>query len=360
LNGAAPQKASVSHKSKTFFYVLAFLVAAMLFIPGAELISRLEGKKPWSTAQVDVVVEPDNKWVIKDDALGYVHTPGRRKCIINKLFSFTATNRENNLRITHPLETYVSGHNKDEIWIFGCSFTYGLCNDNETFPWLLQERLPTYEVVNFGLGGGGTVQSLLLFEEYIKKGTRPKITVIAYASFHDERNSFLRKRMKDVAPYNNLGPIAIPYARLDHNNKLRYYKPKLEYREFPLVRYSAFMNYIEDQYNRIEDRFVHSHDVSKALMKEFKNLCERYNTRLIIAGITGDSATKEMLEYCRQEGIAAVDISVDLGREGYTNAPYDGHPSRLANEEYAEKLYLFIESALPRQQGGASKTVGQF
>jgi len=35
----------------------------------------------------------------------------------------------------------------------------------KTFPWLLQERFPQYEVVNFGLNGYSTVQSLIQLRE---------------------------------------------------------------------------------------------------------------------------------------------------------------------------------------------------
>ena len=40
--------------------------------------------------------------------------------------------------------------------------------------------------------------------------------------------------------------------------------------------------------------------------------------------------------------IMTVDISVDLGIKENTNLPYDGHPSAIANQQYARKLDLFL------------------
>src|SRR5262249_26695941 len=51
----------------------------------------------------------------------------------------------------------------------GCSFTFGLgVNDEDTWPWLLQERMPDYRVVNVGVNGYGTDQALLAAERELQ------------------------------------------------------------------------------------------------------------------------------------------------------------------------------------------------
>ncbi len=53
-----------------------------------------------------------------------------------------------------------------------------------------------------------------------------------------------------------------------------------------------------------------------------------------------------MLEYAKELGIMAVDISVDLNMEGNRNLPYDPHPSAIANKQYAQKLEAFLAGAV--------------
>jgi len=329
-------------KKDKITYILYILLLTVFFCSTVEVGLRIKGKKPWDPKPVDIVVEPNTRTVLKDGVLGFIPAPGKRKVTVNKGLVYTVTILDNNTRITHPLETYRARSEKDEIWLFGDSFTAGVCNDNETYPWLLQEKMPEYEIVNFGLGGGSTLQSLLWFKKALKSGRSPKIAVIAYAAFHDERNTFSRGRRRDVVPYNHLGPVNIPYARLDLNGNIRYYGAEAEYKEFPLMRHSALVAWFEEMYDKIETRFMKSHEVSKAIIKEFDGLCRKNNIRLIVAGIMADRGTKDMLRYCQKEGISSVDISVDLSRKGYTSAPYDMHPSALADQEYAEKLRSFI------------------
>ncbi len=67
-------------------------------------------------------------------------------------------------------------------------------------PGWFKKKLPQYEIVNFGVSGYGTIHSLIQFQEALKTRTTPKIAIIAYAWFHDARNTFLRKRKKNGCP----------------------------------------------------------------------------------------------------------------------------------------------------------------
>jgi hypothetical protein len=72
-------------------------------------------------------------------------------------YAFRVTHLPNTLRVPYPLATDAHARSKPEIWLFGCSFTHGWSlNDEETYPWVLQERLPMYEVVNYGAWRCGT------------------------------------------------------------------------------------------------------------------------------------------------------------------------------------------------------------
>jgi len=87
-----------------------------------------------------------------------------------------------------------------------------------------------------------------------------------------------------------------------------------------------------------------SHDVSKAIIEEFNRVAEANNIKLVVAGINAGSA--KMLDELSQEGIATVDISVDLKVPGNNNLPHDIHPSATANRQYAEKLDGFLQGTV--------------
>ncbi len=311
----------------------------------SEIILRLKGLRPWSVHNVVMKVSPGGRFFTKHPTLGYANIPGEFTVTLADGYSFKVTNLPNTLRATHPLSTYGAPGQKEEIWIFGCSLTYGWSlNDPETFPWLLQERFPEYEVVNFGVNGYGTVHSLIQCREALEKGRVPKIVMLNFASWHDERNIFSRNWQKIMAPYNKLGQIAYPYARLDHHGNLHYYLGKVEFHEFPLMRYSAFINFIEEKFDKQEERFYHIRDVTKALILEFANTAKKHDIAVVVTGITQSQPTRDMLSFVQENGFKAVDIAVDLNIKENTNYPHDQHPGASANRKYADKLEAFLRT----------------
>jgi hypothetical protein len=327
--------------------IVYFSVLIIIFLFLSEITLRALGRHPWRAENLNITVEPGGKFFKKDHLLGYTHLPGRFKVTLRDNYVFNVTHLENTLRITHPISTYDNLISKPEIWIFGCSITHGWSiNDQETYPYLLQEKLSDYEVVNFGVSGYGTLHALIQLKEALK-AKKPQLVIIAYGSFHDERNTFSRGVRKTVAPWNKLGALSQPYARLGPDKKLQYGMAAVDYREFPLMRYSALVNLVEEKYNIIEGRLLQSHQVSKAIIKEISLLCKEHNIKLIVAGITSDWRTVDMLRYCKSEGISPVDISVDLTIPGNNNLPIDGHPSALANKKFAKKLLGAIQDQVP-------------
>ncbi|MEG4634017.1 SGNH/GDSL hydrolase family protein [Microcoleus sp. AR_TQ3_B6] len=332
----------------SIFRLITYLIFPIfLSVTSAEIVLRVLGYKPWQIENVDVAVEPKGNFFTKDSELGYKHLPGKFKVTLNGNYSFNATHLNNSLRITHPLNTYNQSSKKPEIWIFGCSFTYGWSlNDSETYPWLLQEKLPKYEIVNFGVNGYGTLHSLIQFKEALKQGNQPKIAVIAYARFHNPRNTLLRSTRKHVVPWNKLGIVFHPDARLNGENNFTYSMAKIEYHEFPLMRVSALSHFSEVIYNKFEQKLYRSHEVSKAIIEEFNRVAEAKGVKLVVVGISSNST--KMLQELSQEGIATADISVDLKIPANNNWPHDVHPSAVANRQYAEKLEGFLQDTVLR------------
>ena len=114
------------------------------------------------------------------------------------------------------------------------------------------------------------------------------------------------------------------------------------YSEFPLMRYSATIHFLERGYNKLEELRSQSHLVSAAVIREFADVCRANDIPVVVAGITSEELTGEMLEWCRRQEIAATDISVDGREERYNNKPHDGHPSAQAHGEFASKLHTYL------------------
>jgi hypothetical protein len=317
---------------------------ARLSFGAAEFLARFEGIEPWVVQDIHIDVTPGRRFYAPHPVRGYTHLPGTFTVTLPNGYAFHVTHLPNTLRVMHPLATYTNASPKPEIWILGCSFTHGWSlNDQETYPWLLQERLPHYEVVNYGVGGYGTIHAVLQLRDALDKRPPPVAVVYAYAGFHDERNTFLRRRRKGLASWNKLGPLIQPYARLDHHGHLRYDVADVEYREFPLMRASAFIHFLEMTYNDVEAHFARSHEVSKRLLLQMADLATQYHVPLVIAGVMDDENTREMLTFMHEQGILTTDLSVDLTTDKYWNVPHDGgHPSPLANRTYAERLEAFL------------------
>jgi hypothetical protein len=345
----------ITRRGRALIYAIYLSVLVLLFVAAAEAIVRSKGYGPWQRVDISIQVDPGGKFFRPHPTLGYSHIPGRFRVTLGSGYAFDVTHGPDTLRITHPLDGIDGPKQQREVWIFGCSFTHGWSlNDQETYPWLLQDRFPEYEVVNFGVSGYGTIHSLLQFRSALE-GKAPAIAVLAYAGLHDERNTFLRTRRKDIAPWNKLGPLVQPYARLNEEGGLQYSFASPEYSEFPFMRYSALAHFLEISYNQLEARWYRSHAVSEALIKEMAELAKKHGVTFVVANIYASREDlyytwlgRDMLEFAEENGIPNVDMSVDLSLPQNRNLPHDMHPSANANQQYADKLEAFLRPALPK------------
>jgi hypothetical protein len=341
MTTATDSPPSLSRRKKVLFVLVLNTLLLFLFLIVSEVALRRKGLRPWTNYPTNVVSKSAPTYYSKHPTLGYITQPGEFRFTLTGGHTFKTTQRSNGLRITHPLNTYPS-EGKKEIWIFGCSQTFGWAlNDEETFPWLVQEKFTTYEVVNFGIGAYSDLQSLIQLREALESGKKPAVVILAYGSFHDERNTLTRAWLKTRVSYGEF-KVDLPYMRWSRDGKPELLYQLLEYHAIALARYSALANFLDDTYDRSLESTYHSHEVSKAIIEEFFNICKANGVGFVVAGIFASPATTEMLDYCRSRGMMAVDISVDMSIEENTYLPYDGHPSAIADRQFAQKLNSFL------------------
>src|ERR1700682_1130235 len=159
------KNSTLSTRKRWLFRLIYYPLATVLILFLAEGSARILGYRPWATTKLDVVVEPGGRLYMANPTLGYTALPGKFKVTLAGSYSFNITNLDNTLRATHALAT-APDKAKTRIWIFGDSVTYGWSiNDDQTYPWLLQQRLPECELINFGVNGYGTLQNLIQLRE---------------------------------------------------------------------------------------------------------------------------------------------------------------------------------------------------
>ena len=334
-------------RRKRFFFGSVTGVASVVVILGlAEVILR-QRHTPWTIRSPVQDVQPAGRYYTSHKELAYIPRPGESTITLPGPYSFKTTHLPDGLRITHPLSTYPRTR-ETQLWIFGCSFTQGWSlNDNETYPWLIQERLPDCEVVNFGVNGYSTLQSLLQFREALASRRKPKVVVVSYAFFHDMRNTGTGAWMKALlaAGGGSYGGLVFPYMRFSINGQPELIHARLEYRSFPFARWSALSNALDDRFNpSLRDNFD-SHRITLIVIQQFADLCAANGITFVLAGIYRDPLTRETLDHFQRNGTLTVDISVDPAKSENSNLPIDHHPSAFANKQFADKLEGFLREA---------------
>lgn len=353
--GAASSEGKVElrGKRKILFSISAVILALIAAFGIAEVIARLSGESPWTRpAASNTRIEPGGRFYAAHPSLGYTHLAGRFEVTFGTGYSFAITNGPDTLRATRPTNQTVSKEAmKAGIWIFGCSVTQGWSvNDEETYPWLVQKDFPDSDVVNFGACGYGSLQSLIQFREALNVKAKPKVAVLAYAGFHDERSTATRNWRKAMAMANNEnGLLLLPRARFEDDERLKVEMSEFTYREFPGMRYFALIHSLEKLYDSYEERSCKSAEAAREILKQFAAVCAENNILFIVAGISGDRSTSSMLNHCRQQGMLTADISVDHKSAEYNNLPHDSHPNAKAHREYAKALSAVLKLYLQSQ-----------
>ena len=346
MNPTGAHSIRLSRRKRILFSLITGALVIVVIGILAEAFTRMKGLTPLISTPLIISIEPPGSYFARHPTRGWAHLPGEFKLTIAGPYVFKVTHASNSLRITHPLDAKTGG-NKKEIWIFGCSLTHGWrLNDEETYPWLLQQDLKDYEVVNFGVDGYGSVQSLIQLQESLKAGKKPAIVVFAYAWFHDPRNVLTRSWKKALFINNRLGAVNYPYGRFGADNKLVLRNDPLEYAGFFLLRYSALANYLDERYDASLEGSYRQHEVSLAVLDEFWNLCKSNGIEFVLAGIYPDPIMTETLKSFNAKGAMTVDISVDMTLKENANMPYDAHPSAVANKQFAQKLEAFLRTRL--------------
>lgn len=166
---------------------------------------------------------------------------------------------------------------RKRIAVIGDSFVFGAeHNDNEIFPYLIDKMLPNIDVLNLGVGGYGHDQILLKLK---KEGIRyaPDIVILFFAACNIDRNIVTFRdyaKPRYILKEGKLVLKNVPVATPEEVIRKEIFKIPFG---GPLA-ISSFL--IKKRLGLIDDEKI---KLTRALLKEMKNLCEKINSKFIIA-----------------------------------------------------------------------------
>ncbi len=214
-----------------------------------------------------------------------------------------------------------------EVWIFGCSFTWGYpLNNRDTYPWLVQQQLPTHRVRNYGVHGVGNLRALRQMRELLEERsvTPPPVAVFGYASFHKARN--IKGASQSVGAEGSLSSHVLDYRELLTPEQLASVQlpPKLAASPDPEQERVTF-----------------------AIFRELAALCRAHGIRPVLA-VQHTGGFDPLLPFAESLGFRIASMEVDFRRAIYNLMPFDNHPNAEANQVYAQKLLPVVRSELAR------------
>ncbi len=305
-----------------------------------EILLRMAGFKPWKNYETNqnIIFEPNNKLGWKSKKGTYTIRAGSAN-YKSKISIGDKGNRLNQIE-------NVSGK-KSKIIFIGGSFTQGWgVNDDQTFVSKIQNKYQNFNILNFGQGGYGGFQSLILLKDEIKNFTNTELVVYGFIEHHQYRNVARSSWLESLSKFSTQGYYKkpkVPFATLDEFGKLRSNKP-ISYLELPLREYSAIITLLEKVYMKqsTKNRKKIQQKVTKEIFKNMDELAKKNDSKylVVILDWINRGTIKNYKNFLSDEKIIFVDCKIDLNDKTLIKGDY--HPNEIGHNEYYECIRNFL------------------
>lgn len=340
-------------KFSRFFLLAAWYIFLLIFFfTASECIARIKNYSPFNYERLD---QHEPTMYQPDPVMGWIPKPGKYTVLPyhSSGSEMQYTFLPDGARASSP-----SPNSRPyDVLFIGCSYTLGWAvSDEETYAWKIQTAFPSYHIGNFAVGGFGTYQSLLRLKQLIDQGIKPKIVVLGFNIFHEERNIAVTSWLRDLAKFSKRSHIAVPYCSLNRQGQLVKHPPKA-WPQFHLQEHFAFPQLFIDYYIRHKNgesrRFALRRLITEKLLLELKELTEANNIQLLIALMLFEPEEKHhYVSFLSQNGFNFVDSVIDLSPD--LIVPGEVHPNGKAHALWAQKigaaLKPLLESSIPSSQ----------
>ncbi len=316
------------------FVIIVLSITFSLII--GEALVRFLGYAPNSN------LPSPHPWAMEDSDLGWVNNQGVH--LSNEIGNAPMTYWDKGRRASQGEHT--DGNDKKNIAIVGGSFTQGHgIVDKETFAWTLNENNDGLFIENYGTGGYGTFQSLLMAENILKQGKVPDLVVYGFCYFHGERNVQAFKFANALRREGEY--FAAPFVYLDQNDKLQRGR-RIKIKAWFLQSQSALVQFIHDQYYKFifRHREENVHKVTNDLLKEMSTSVQNKGAKFLVVILDNIAQRGPYKEFMNDNGITHIDCTYPEGswwenedlRVGKT-----GHPNGKLNEYWAGCIQAWLD-----------------
>ena len=335
--------------------ILYYIYLLLIFAPCLELALRILQYEPYRQEEFLIQSHP-TQCLIPHPKLGFALNPGTFEVQINQAKPYTVTHGSDSLRITHAS---MLPDSLEKIFLLGCSYTYGMgVNDVESFPYLLQEAFPNYQIKNFGVPGFGNVQSYLQLEAEINKGNIPELVILNLVDFHLERNALTPDYRKNLHMgfarsseeiKDKMKPGRIPFI-LSSEEELIFAWESWDsvYHKWRGREALASINLFQSIADRWEREELDPRSTSLQLFAAFQALCEKHEIIFCISNLRANKTSEELLEAISELGIDTLDMGLNLLSKDFSSLPEDSHPNTSAHRHYFKKISGYLRKNLPK------------
>lgn len=332
------KKRLVSGLKWTFLYTIITL--ALL-----EGLLWIMGYRPYSNEDYHVNAKPGNPYVA-DNKLGIRLNPGTFELTLNKHVKFEATHTEQGTR-------YIPGTVNDtfeNVVFLGCSFTYGYgVNDNESFPALIQDERPEWNITNRAVVGYGTAQHLLQLRDLLKNDP-PECVILCLSSVHFIRtvlsqeyraNLHIGYRRSSSDVDNRMSGARFPYFD-NCKRKVKHVAWNSLYSELPGRYWLASANFLQGILERGREPDCNPVEVTACLIREMKERCSKLKIPFGVVCLDKSHQTVALKKQLPE--VQWKNVGFSFKNKKYTHLPYDSHPNAAGHKKIARSVLPFIEN----------------
>lgn len=312
-----------------------------------ELSLRILGFQPYQHTDFKVVSNPPNAY-IGHPSLGIQLNKGVFDITINDQLTFHATHQQDGFRSVRQLPN----SNYPEVWMLGCSYTYGYgVNDEENFTSLLQSRYRQINFRNAGVIGHGTVQALIQFKKMMMSQDPPKMVLLNFSSYHFERNTLSQlyrshlkigysRASKNVQQ--QMATANFPFMR-SCEDSLQLVAWDHIYDHWPGRESLASIHAMQKTYDYLLDDVDQQIEVTACLIREVARLCEAKGIPFHVVCLDRSEATMQLKTQISD--LSWLEVGYSFSDTTMTNYPYDDHPNPKGHRFIADRIEQHLAPA---------------
>ena len=205
-------------------------------------------------------------------------------------------------------------------------------DDDETMAWKIQQRFPRMDIRNLGVSGYGTLQALIMLENELKKGNKPKCVIYGAFQHHELRNVAQGDWLME------LGEKKVPYLILINDSTFER-KGLIGMHSLQLTDRLASAYLAERTLNRFLSykRVKDSKKLFSLIIQEMQRTCSEYQVSFYVVPLSyPQDEMNDLVTFLKDKGIKYIDCNVSLSPDNIIKD--DGHPGESVNDIWVERI----------------------